>query len=356
MGAKTKKSASDSKAKKITLVDNAKKIVSNEIKKEVYQDVYKSCIDCGKAGNISVFSTCVQSLVTKIGLIVSSVVVEYKMDENNAYFFEAVNYLCKTILDDEPLCAALKATYVNENANIVKHTLDENKKIEIAEIVHQFNRLLDKLIHGLGLTTFDATKLPLKVKSIMPSIVVENNNTTKEKSKTPSKIAENSKTKEKSKTPSKVAEIDSKKLEKICKHEIALQLMPDFKIDNSAKTASGKLILKLNENSDDRLALKISTKSGKRQLIKHKYDFEKGKEHTLSFTVNHNEIKDNVIVLTVDMEIRRKQTVMKNSKITVTEGILFWKKEKTVTVPREMEQTLTADKRTVTISQRVKIK
>jgi hypothetical protein len=306
---------------KITLVADANKIVSDLIKSKEYQAERISCMERGREGHITVFSTSMQNLVSKTGMIVSTVVVERKIQRRT--YIGSVDYLCDTILKDKSLYSSFRITEINENANNVKHSLEKNKKLDIPEIIHQFNRLIDKLVVRLGLTALNAAKLTLKVNNPPASIFAEKKN---------------------------------EKFEMVAGHRIALQLQPNFTIDMYAKTASGKLVVRLNENSDDELRITAMTKNGNRQVTKNSLNFAKDREYKLGFTVKEGEIQNNVVTLSVELEVFREKTISQNQKVKITTGALFWKKEKTISVPRQVQKKFSQGKITVVISQKITTK
>lgn len=108
--------------------------------------------------NIQNVTKGLQSLITKLGLIVSDAVESPKFERDKT-FLNIMDYLCDDILQDYSTKLYLKATQINANANLGKHSLDTNLDIDIDECIHQFNRLLNKLNNKLRTQQFNNCKI-----------------------------------------------------------------------------------------------------------------------------------------------------------------------------------------------------
>lgn len=98
-------------------------------------------------GYIQTFITTLQTLITKVGIIISSV------DYNGvaiSYCSQSIEYLCKKVLDDERLFNKFSEVGINSKGNNGKHRI-ETQHINIDKAVSLFNTLINSIVNKYNL-------------------------------------------------------------------------------------------------------------------------------------------------------------------------------------------------------------
>ena len=144
----------------MNFVKNANQIISKELHKKSTAAYYKSLVDAVNNKYQTRFVSDMQIYVTRIGIIVSSVVEGRHITYNT--YLGSIDYLCNVVLKNKNLYSILRAIEINTEGNLGKHSI-KNISADIEECVRQYNRLIKGLI-DVGLTEFSISYLKLNAK------------------------------------------------------------------------------------------------------------------------------------------------------------------------------------------------
>lgn len=144
----------------ITLKQNANAMV----KKLCYEDsviaFYYSVCENYANGYIQPFVTNMQTLITKVGMIVSTVSTKKVYI---SYCYRSITYLCNTVLNKPELAKKFDQLGINAKGNKGKHSL-ENNKIDLDKAVQVFNELIDSITNKYNLPALKALLLSKRTK------------------------------------------------------------------------------------------------------------------------------------------------------------------------------------------------
>ena len=144
----------------MNFVKNANQIISKELHEKSTAAYYKSLVDAVNNKYQTKFVSDMQIYVTRIGIIVSSVVEGRHITYNT--YLGSIDYLCNAVLKNKNLYSILRAIEINTEGNLGKHSI-KNISADIEECVRQYNRLIKGLI-DVGLTEFSISYLKLNAK------------------------------------------------------------------------------------------------------------------------------------------------------------------------------------------------
>jgi hypothetical protein len=204
----------------IKLTNDANQKIQKLLEANEFIALHKAALEQIENKYTTIFTTTLQSIITKIGLMVSEVVISPKMTTST--YLGSIDYLGIKILKNPSRVNHLRITEINGNANLVKHTLNKIKNVNIEDSVEQYNRLINEIVKTLGLTSFVKAKL------------VPKSNTIFEEKK-------------------------SIKYELIGPHRVEVLLAPFYELDAYEKVAKVLLTLKWTEQSFDHLSLSVKS-------------------------------------------------------------------------------------------------
>lgn len=131
----------------IHLKKNANQLINNIVHEDGVSAFYLDVCEKYSKGYIQTFITTLQTLITKVGIIISSV------DYNGvaiSYCSQSIEYLCKKVLDDERLFNKFSEVGINSKGNNGKHRI-ETQHINIDKAVSLFNTLINSIVNKYNL-------------------------------------------------------------------------------------------------------------------------------------------------------------------------------------------------------------
>jgi hypothetical protein len=269
----------------IKFIDNANQVVQREISKSEFVAVYKSTCENAERGFITVFSTTMQSLVTKLGLLISEVVIGPKI--LNHTYIGSINYLGLKILKNPVLLKHLQVTDINENANKVKHTLSSNSPIDIQDSIHQYNRLIQELINKCNLPSLSSIKIENKKSSIFE-------------------------------------EKKSVKYEALADHRLEILLAPFYEYDAFEKLAKVPFTVKWQKPSNDIISVELKSQISNR-IITSKVMAMVGNSMRLVLNLKKEDVVNDRVKLIATIKIIRVIKVSKTRTRYYETGFIFKK-------------------------------
>ena len=269
----------------IKFIDNANQVVQREISKSEFVAVYKSTCENAERGFITVFSTTMQSLVTKLGLLISEVVIGPKI--LNYTYIGSINYLGLKILKNPVLLKHLQVTDINENANKVKHTLSSNSPIDIQDSIHQYNRLIQELINKCNLPSLSSIKIENKKSSIFE-------------------------------------EKKSVKYEALADHRLEILLAPFYEYDAFEKLAKVPFTVKWQKPSNDIISVELKSQISNR-IITSKVMAMVGNSMRLVLNLKKEDVVNDRVKLIATIKIIRVIKVSKTRTRYYETGFIFKK-------------------------------
>jgi hypothetical protein len=242
----------------------------------------------------TLFTTTLQSIITKIGLMVSEVVVAPKLTTNT--YLGSIDYLGYKILKNPAIVKHLRVTKINENANYVKHSLNKLKDVNIEDSIDQYNRLINGIIKTLDLPAFHKAKLLPKTNTIFE-------------------------------------EKKSVKYELIGPHRVEVLLARFYELDVYEKTAKVLLTIRWQEQSFDHLSLSVkSIVSDKIIYFQNKIDMYSSQEKKIYLPLKNEDLVNNRVRLRIFMTassthetgfiFKKTNTLYKGEKTFIIENTL----------------------------------
>jgi hypothetical protein len=294
----------------IPLVSNATQMLQQEVYRKEFVAVRKSTIEDAERGFITMFSLSMQTLITKVGLIVSLIVVAPKMKAGT--YLGALDFLADRILKNKSMKNFLKATLINENANKVKHSLNDNVDISIKDTIYHYNRLIEELAKTLALPLLNSIKIGhynvMKPIVQAPELKPQNIKPVQQTSKKP--IA------------SLFDDLPHKKNTQIDNHPITLILSPFADIDKYAKTATSDLRIENPKKSNLKLHVEVLSQYTHRVIQTKKIVMESIKPIIIPVILKQEDIHNNYASISVKLSKNDK-----HSKTNNFEQIVYLKTE-----------------------------
>ena len=315
--------------RKINLKANANAIVQRECDKKEFIALQKQ-LEEGKQKNFQTqFGTAFQSLVTKLGLIMSEAVETGPKMKRNTYL-EAVDYLAK-VLNDPQVSQVLRGLGINDAANHVKHSLKKiNITVSMAFAV--YNGVCDQLATNLKIPQFKKAKI-------------------KEISGTGGKkqavsIFEETKKK-------------SVRYEIVGGNRIQIRLSPKYSIDPYQKTAKTTLNLFWEAKNEDELRVTVVAvgKNGTKRKISEgtRFDLQKANRGNFGIRLNENEVLEgNIIKLEIELSVYRWKTITYTKEKKIKTGFLFFKKTQRIPIECQKRKQVCVDSLNIQISQKLR--
>ena len=132
----------------ITLKSNANELISKQMKSNGVRAFYLSVCERYEKGYVQCFITDLQSLITKVGILVS---LADRSGPSISYCPQSIEYLCKKVLGSSKLYDTFDSLGVNEKGNIGKHTISTNS-IDMDRVVTTYNSMVDTIARNYGLS------------------------------------------------------------------------------------------------------------------------------------------------------------------------------------------------------------
>ncbi|MBE5738999.1 MAG: hypothetical protein E7354_04660 [Clostridiales bacterium] len=275
----------------INLAHNAKQELNKLLSQKEMKAAFLSACDSYKKKYTTRFSNDMQTLITKVGLLVSKLSTKDKITSQT--FLGSIDFLCKKVIEDPARIKFLRATSINENGNKNKHTLDKNEEMNLDECIHQYNTLLDKIAQ--------------KYKQLDQITDIKIYKTNQNKNI--------------------FAEKKSVKYGDFSGNKLQFRLSPFFTFDKYAKQAVVSLAVDWESKSDDDLKLTICSKKSKKELLNKRFSLKNSKYENFDITFTSNDMyENNQLALLINVEVYRDKEVTKTKEAYYTTGILFWKK------------------------------
>ena len=128
-----------------------------KIKQLVFEDsvrsYYLSVCERYAKGYVNAFITDMQILITKLGIMVSSVADGPR--KHISYCAQSINYLCGTVLDNTNLIQTFNDIGLNNKGNDGKHTIARNVNIDMLRCVTTYNNLVTRIADKYGLRSLE---------------------------------------------------------------------------------------------------------------------------------------------------------------------------------------------------------
>ena len=138
-------------------ISNKEALVSEFLKRKDFKECKEEVETSYYKNKRTVFITQLQILITKLGLIVSELMLKPKLIDGNCSL--SISYLTQDILDKPGLYKILRALEINKSGNMNKHSLDEVKLIETDSIVSNYNFMCECLASKLRINAFNNAKI-----------------------------------------------------------------------------------------------------------------------------------------------------------------------------------------------------
>jgi len=204
----------------INIVNDADFKIKKLLEATEFVALHKAALEQIEKKYNTLFTTTLQSIITKVGLMVSEVVVSPKLATST--YLGSIDYIGFKILRNPSLVKHLRITEINGNANLVKHSLSTLKNVNIDDSVKQYNHLISEIIKTLGLNSFSKAKLLPRINTIFE-------------------------------------EKKSVKYELIGPHRVEALLAPFYELDVYEKVAKVLLTVRWKEQSFDKLSLSVKS-------------------------------------------------------------------------------------------------
>jgi len=266
------------------IVSNATQIVQAEINRNEFIAVRKSTIEDAERGYITMFTLSMQTLITKLGLVISLIVISPKM--RTGTYLGSLDYLADKILKNKSMKAFLKATLINENANKVKHTLSSNSEISIKDTVYHYNRLVEELESTLKLSILQRLKI---------SYVSSQRQQTQINQPKPSLLFDDQ---------------SHKKNTLLGDYRMTLILSPFASIDKYSKTARIDLRIERPKTYKFNFQMEVISRHSQRSILNKIMSINHGQPVTVSLDLKSEDIVNNYANLQVKLQL-----IMKHQKV-----------------------------------------
>ena len=144
----------------ITLKPNANATINKLCYEDSVIAFYYSVCENYANGYIQPFVTNMQTLITKVGIIMSTVSTKKVYI---SYCYGSIKYLCNTVLNKPELAKKFDQLGINEKGNKGKHSL-ENNKIDLNKAVQVFNELIESIVNKYNLPALKALLVTKRTK------------------------------------------------------------------------------------------------------------------------------------------------------------------------------------------------
>jgi hypothetical protein len=247
----------------VNLINNANFKIKNLLEATEFVALHKAALEQIENKYNTLFTTTLQSIITKVGLMVSEVVISPKMITTT--YLGSVDYLGFKILRNASIVKHLKVTEINGNANLVKHSLGSIKNVNIDDSVKQYNHLISEIVKTLGLSSLNKAKLLPRANTIFE-------------------------------------EKKSIKYELIGPHRVEVLLAPFYELDVYEKVAKVLLTIRWKEHSLDKLSLSVkSIVSDKIIFFHNKIDMNSNQSFKVYLSLKNEDLINNRVRLRIFM-------------------------------------------------------
>ena len=127
----------------IYLVPNADAKIKSLIFEDSVRSFYYCVCEHYASGHVNPFITNMQTLVTKLGIMVAMVSNEPAM----SYCRQAIIFLCAKVLDNPSLIDTFDEIGLNEKGNRDKHGIPKNVTIDMLRCVTAYNNLVNQIVY-----------------------------------------------------------------------------------------------------------------------------------------------------------------------------------------------------------------
>lgn len=277
----------------ITLVHNANKRAEGLLGRDNVVAAKKDLIYHIKNNHKIKFATALQIYVTKIGLVLEECVVHCSKNDKmraNTYL-GSIEFICKRILQNQPLYKIMKDIEVNSSGNADKHGI-QDIKIDIDFTLKHYNILISEIIEHTGLKAFKECYLSKSPKDRDIPILEESKH---------------------------------HKFFTILGIKFQLKMNQNYEVDPYNKTISSKLTLYWPEASPGKFVSVIvkSEKTGKKLFSKKHIDISSANSKK-AMNLNYTESDLDRRVLRLNVLIKVEEI---GEKYVYSTGVLFWKKD-----------------------------
>ncbi len=131
----------------ITLKPNANKLIGKQVNANGVRAFYLSVCERYGDGYVQCFITDLQNLITKVGILVA---LADRSGPNISYCAQALEYLCKRVLDNPRLYDTFDSIGVNNKGNAGKHSISTNS-IDMDKAVATYNSMVDAIARNYSL-------------------------------------------------------------------------------------------------------------------------------------------------------------------------------------------------------------
>lgn len=132
-------------------VKKANKIAKKLIKKDNVQSPKKHALNAFVSKDVYLFSSQIQILITKIGLILSECSEDKKLQTGNSS--DSLQYICKNVLNDPKLLSDILKTGINSAGNEAKHEI-KDYKIDLDRCLKLYNQMIKELVQKTKIKSF----------------------------------------------------------------------------------------------------------------------------------------------------------------------------------------------------------
>ena len=264
---------------------DANKTIAQELNEKSNVAYFKALCESVSKKYETLFASNMQTYITRIGIMVSNVSVNYEIRYNT--YLGAIDFLCNDVLKNKTLYNMLRAIGINDEGNNGKHSI-KNINADIDECVRQYNRLIKGLV-DIGLSAFSRCYLKLNMVSYRDKKVFEDKY--------------------------------DEKLEALSGTKFKVKLSKDIKLDPYFKTINTQLIVSWPEANKNR-TFNIEVYNKGRLLVNESDIILSQGEQYKSFMIKVKESELDRRKLELNVII----SLFENIKSTYETGALFWKK------------------------------
>ena len=316
----------------ITLVPNADSIIKRLFYENSVIAYYHSACERYTNGYVNTFITDMQTLVTKLGVMMSAIAEPPKTKVS--YCEQSIRYLCCEVLDNPRLVEKFDEIGLNEKGNKNKHSIAKNVNIDMLKCVTAYNNLVMRISDKYGLKS---------IENMIVKKVRDKKTSDKTSDKTISSSSNQFFLSNKSNTNADsnkkyvddcFAEKNSVKYTLLGKNRIELRLSPNYSFDEYTKVATTQITLFWEDCSDERLEIIIENSKTKKQLVHEHISLNNLKKKNYPLHLKETDISNSTVKLSVKLKLLRKKKKDFQKCVMVTKGKIFKR-----TVPEMQEYT-----------------
>ena len=262
--------------------------IRNSLSDEVFCNIYKSTVRNARERSKGVFEDSMQKLITRIGMIVARA-THYPQ---NISINNTAAKCISDIIGDSSMELFWKATQVNEKGNQTRHRQTTFETSDYNEILHQYNRMISKLIK-CGFNEFGELYI----------------NINREKR---GDLAENC-----------FMEKHSIKHVMLGCNKIKMLLSPSYCYDEYTKTINTAATLFWQEATNERVEINIKNLKTGKNLVHETIILGESNKKSYNLPLKSSDLKNSSVNIIVTLKLKREKLKNVTNTVTKTVGTFF---------------------------------